>query len=162
MAIRRRYNDGFAWKAPLALFGLIVLAVLLGMLQGCGGPPPKPVLIGPDTYAVPAVPTAGGSEIAGLDEGDRITTIVVPPSNKPTTVRVYKKKVGAMRRLMTNAPRIDAVSDSASVAVQTPKRSMAWRWLILAGILAGIGAVVAKKAFDFSPWALVLRLFRRQ
>jgi hypothetical protein len=160
MVIRRRYNDRFTWKAVFSLLGLMLLALLLSTLQGCASQP-NPVLIAPDTYAVPAVPTAGGSEIAGLDESDRIATVVVPPSDKPTTVRVYKKKVSAMKKALTNAPRIDAVSDNPLVAVQTPKRSKAWQWLLLVGLLAAISAVVAHKVWNLNPWALALRLFTR-
>ena len=135
------------------------LAVFV-MLSGCGGLP-KPVLIAPDTYAVPVIPTARGPEIAGHSESDRIATVVVPPSDKPTTVRVYRKKVSVIKRLLTNAPKVNAVSENPSVVVETPKNATWWRWLLLVGFFGAVLMWVTRRFFSIRPWAAPWRLISR-
>lgn len=152
-------NDGL-WKSILAFAVVAILAILLGLLEGCAKIP-VPVQIGPGTYEVPTIPKTDKAVIAGHDESDRLATVVVPPSDKPTTVRVYKKKVSVFKKVFTNTPKVRTVSDNPAVKAETPKTSLWKRWALLIGILAAVMLWAGKRLYNFSPWAFIWRLIKR-
>ena len=157
--------DGL-WRAILAFAGVALLAVALG-LTGCGKPRLTSVEISPGRYEIPAKPAEDREDIAGKPEADRLATFTVHPTDKPVVVRIYKKKVSLVRRLLTNDPEVAIVADTTAVTVETPKKSLAWRWGLLIGILAALVLYTWQRLTGsrgrllLAAWRLLTRAFKR-
>lgn len=126
---------------------------LLALLSGCGEKrlPEPTVITGPSgtVYELPVVqvPVATFPADPGKDAEDIVAVIVVPPSDSPTTVRVYdkpKKAVKRAREAITGtkgSPDVAVVSDNPGVLVTSDKKRGLWPWIVgafttLAGLLA--------------------------
>lgn len=148
-----------AWRALVAFAVLALLIVAFG-LAGCAKL--QPVTLSPGVYEIPSTPQKDKTVIAGKEDKDRLTTITIPASDKPTTLRVYKKKPGIVSRMLSNESEVAVVADNPSVAVETPKRALWWRWGLFLGILAALVYWVGSKIYAAVPsWGSVGRLFTR-
>lgn len=149
------------WK-PLIAFSILALLIVAFGLSGCTLPKLQPVTLAPDTYEIPASPQKDTTTVAGKEDKDRLATITILTSDKPTTLRVYKKKVGIVSRMLSNEPEVAVVSNNPSVAVETPKSTLWWRWGLVLGVLAALLYWVGCKIYSAVPsWGSVGRLFAR-
>ena len=165
-------------KQFAALSSLLIALCFLGC-----HPNPVPVQMGPDVYSAPVVdqkipdtPVAVKSadpakpaDAAPAIKDDHVEeVIVVPPSAKPTVVRVSRKPrtVGQIaKEIMTNTPTHTIVSDNPGVKVAQPHKSVWWRWLLLLIVIlfavSSITMGIVTRAASFSPWGLVGKIVKR-
>ena len=141
-----------------------ISVLFLLFLFGCPAKIQPVVEIAPGAYAIAV--TSGKIEIVpGKEEDKLLAEITVPPSDKPTKLKIYK----APKKLFPglNTPKAEVVSDNKAVTVKQ-ERHMPWWWKALMVIGA---AILAKVAFGryFSiagkflggAWSLITRIFKK-
>lgn len=138
--------------------------VPLLLLTACASVRPGPVALAPGAYELPVV-NRDIEPAPGKDSGALLTEIIVPPSDKPTTVQVYKHR----RALFSpkGAARTSIVASNPAAAAAQPDR-WPWWWKALA-ILAGLAVVRIAwlkvsgpvKLFFEGARALLIRIIRR-
>jgi len=120
-----------------------------------------------EQYQIP-VESGKIEEPAGWED-EKVMQITVPPSEKPTTLYVKKKKATLRETIlpMKADKAFDMVSDNPGAKASEETATPWWYWGL--GILAALGLgwfLVGKylapiKAFGGVAWTLVSRLFRR-
>lgn len=150
---------------------------LLVLVFACGKKPAdeiKSVVISAPSasvteYQIPIKPTEDKIETPGKDEKKLLAEIEVPPSTKPTKVKIYKEDVNIIDRLTRKKDEsknpISAISDNKDVKARFMEVRPWWEYVMwVVGILTSIMALI--KIFGESvswlkgPYNFVIKIFR--
>lgn len=153
---------------------LLICLLTISSLMACGKKPdeeskPKPpVQVAPGYFAVPVVPDtlpAGENPFDEFGVDKPLVEMTVPPSDKPVTVRVYKRKTTLRERIFTNTPETGVVSSDPAVKPVQPKKPVVQRkcYLVAALILAlvFILAWYWTRIRSWAGWENIMRLITR-
>lgn len=138
--------------------GIIAALFLISVLNGCGKKAPEApaALLSGDgivtgIYEIP-VEQVKDKEITpapGKNDEDVIAVVVVPPSEKPTTVQVYanpKKITRKAKEVITGdagSPDYSVVSDNKGVIAKTERNVGLWPYI--AGLFTLVAGIIAAR-----------------
>ena len=166
------------WEWVITLSTAILLSALIIALSGCGKhASPVVRLASPldaagnpteEAYQIP-VEQQKIDEPAG-GEGEKVLEIVVPPSDKTTTLHVKAKKASLRQAILPKKKdtSFDMVSDNPQAKAHEEARTPWWYWAL--GIIVALAVawyVIGKylapiKLFFGSAWSLISRVFTKR
>ncbi len=154
--------------APLRETILFLCLLTLFNVHGCKSTPQVPVEIAAGQYQVP-IQHENIQEPPGWKDSRAVTEIIVPPSDKPTTIFVRPKERSVFKKMfpVRSETTSEAVASSKDVTVKQEPETP-WWWYALGGIggLIGLEFLLKKIAAPFMgplglAGKLISRLWRR-
>lgn len=155
--------------------GILTALLLISFLSGCGKKAPEtpvnlPLADGSAQIFEIPVEQVKDKEITpapGKNDEDVIAVVVVPPSERPTTVTLYKKPKPLTRKAKeaftgnTGSPDYSAVSDNKGVTAKTERSIGLWPYI--AGLFTLIAGYIAARKWlkRFSWFTKALAVVRR-
>lgn len=106
----------------------LILVCSLFLLPGCQSCAPAVVV--PATGEIPV--SIGKVDLADLPNGEEREekpeiVITVPASDKATVIPIYREKLTAKERILTNKPQYRVESTNSHVSAVQPKKVLWWR-----------------------------------
>lgn len=146
----------------------IIGIYLLLLLASCHKALPDPFPAGTETFDNPVTATRiENVEDPSIFPGELDTEMImiVPASDKPTPIRVEKKKMSVAKKLLTNEPEYKVTSGNQAVTAVAPKKTLWPRWafviFFLLFIVAAVAMAIANKIAGWSPGGMVRKIFKR-
>lgn len=128
---------------------LLSIISVIFVLFGCGKPPMPTVTVLESSpsgtiYEIPVeqVKDKQVDPPAGKEVDDVVAVVIVPPSEKPTTVQVYRKQKSVMKQakeIITGdkgSPDIAVASNNPSVKIEATRETGLWPWIAGFGVFA--------------------------
>ncbi len=147
----------------------ILLLLSLLILTGCATILPDPFPEGTATWDIPVeaakIENVEAPGVLPSNDPQTEMVITVPPSDKPTHIKVEKRHVSIKKKLLSNEPEHKVTSDNSAVTAAMPKKTLWWRWL--AAVVLGLFIVcvvimaVVNRVTNWSPAGFLKKLLRR-
>ena len=104
------------------------------------------------------VVTGNGLSVDQTTKHDPLLDLTVPPSNKPTRIRVNKPKKTLPEKLkdyFNNDPKYEVQASSPGVEAAQPKKSLWWRWvvflLLVFALVVTSADFLSRRLYEISP-----------
>lgn len=150
MKSSERARNHQAWReGRMTLFLAVAVLIILFNCTGCWNKKADPIPLGTGSYEIPVAVERFVDSVTDAEAPVEMI-ITVPASDKPTVVKVTKKRQGFIKRTLTNAPAHTVESNNPGATAEQPKRSMWKRWIGF-----GLGALVVGAMFLGWAWRRV-------
>ncbi len=154
-------------ESAKCFFILLCVGITCLLLFACKSAPQSPVIVGPGVYELP-VKSENLAPAPGKNKEDIIAVIVVPPSDKATTVQIYKKHRPLVKKLFPSREEqtITPIADNPAAEVSQQKKTPWWLWA--GGLAGGFGVlwIFGRKYLGaplkilVSSWKLISKTWR--